>query len=64
MDGKASGTGYQGGAAIHRPGSGAFRDASKQELLMMQLDKTINSDKPTSLGTQLLISAAGLSSDA
>lgn len=50
--------GYQGGAAIHRPGSGAFGDASKQDLLMMQLDETINSDKPTSLGTQLLISAA------
>lgn len=43
--------------------SGAFGGASKQRLLMMQLDKTINSHQTSSLGTQLGISAAGLSRD-
>lgn len=57
------GPGISRTAAIHQPGSGAFGDASKQDLLMMPLDKTISSDKTPALGTQLFISAAGMSRD-
>lgn len=40
-----------------------FWGASEQGVLMMQLDKTIHSDKTSSLGSQLCISAAGPSRD-